>query len=88
MEEYLTTKELSKRIKMTPDTIRNLVYKKKFKKNVHYYKPTSRKLLFIWSAVKDWLQGGNSDQNAEVAKRRSRGLINIETNTVDPPPRP
>jgi hypothetical protein len=76
MEEYLTTKELSKRIKMTPGTIRNLVYQKKFIKNVHYFKPTSRKLLFDPSAVEDWLQGSNSDQNAEVTKR-SRGLINI-----------
>jgi hypothetical protein len=61
MEELLTTKELSERIKMTPPTIRNLVCKNVFKKNIHYYKPTSRKLLFDWSAVKDWLQSNNSD---------------------------
>ena len=86
MEGYLTTKELSELIKMTPGTIRNYVYQKKFKKNVHYYKP-SRKLLFKPSAVKDWLQDSNSDQEPEVTIR-SRGLINIKTNAVDPPPGP
>jgi hypothetical protein len=53
MEELLTTKELSERIKMTPGTIRNLVYQKKFIENVHYFEPTSRKLLFDWNAVKE-----------------------------------
>lgn len=57
MEELLTTKELSERIKMTPGTIRNLVYQKKFIKNVHYFKPTSRKLLFDWNAVKETITG-------------------------------
>ncbi len=55
MEEFLTTDELSARIKMAPGTIRNLVCKNKFKKNIHYVKPTPRKLLFIWSSVEDWL---------------------------------
>ncbi len=45
MEEYLTTVELSERIKMAPGTIRNLVWKNELKENVHYLKPTSRKLL-------------------------------------------
>ena len=55
MEEYLTTNELSDRIKMAPGTIRNLVWKKKFKENIHYVKPTEKKLLFIWSSVEAWL---------------------------------
>jgi hypothetical protein len=55
MEQYLTTIELSARIKMTPGTIRNLVWKKILKKNIHYVKPTPRKLLFLWSRIEDWL---------------------------------
>jgi hypothetical protein len=47
MGEYLTTAELSKRIKMSPGTIRNLVWKKELRENYHYLKPTPRKLLFI-----------------------------------------
>ncbi len=55
MEEYLTTKELSERVKMAPGTIRNLVWKKVLLENIHYVKPTGRKLLFVWSACEHWL---------------------------------
>jgi hypothetical protein len=36
MEEYLTITELSSHIKMTPGTIRNLVWKNELIENVHY----------------------------------------------------
>jgi len=55
MEEYLTVKELSSRIKVAPGTIRNMVWKKIFRANVHYLKP-GRKIIFIWSAVEAWLR--------------------------------
>ena len=71
MEEYLTTIELSSRIKMTPGTIRNLVWKKSFLEGVHYVKPTGRKLLFVWSGCQAWLHGAIQDQGNE------KSLINI-----------
>jgi hypothetical protein len=55
MEEFLTTNQLSDRIKMTPGTIRNLVWKNEFEEQIHYVKPTQRKLLFVWSAIEAWL---------------------------------
>jgi hypothetical protein len=55
MEEYLTTLELSTRIKMAPGTIRNLVWKGVFQEKTHYVKPSARKLLFVWSEVERWL---------------------------------
>jgi hypothetical protein len=55
MEEFLTTTELSEKIKMSPGTIRNLVWKNEFKEQIHYVKPTTRKLLFLWSAIEAWL---------------------------------
>jgi hypothetical protein len=55
MEEYLTTTELSYRIKMAPGTIRNLVWKNEFKEHIHYVKPTPRKILFLWNAIEAWL---------------------------------
>ena len=72
MEEYLTTLELSKRIKMAPGTIRNLVYHKKLLKNIHYIKPTPRKLLFIWSEMEIWIYEGNSESSIQP-----KSLINI-----------
>ncbi len=55
MDKYLTTEELSQLIKMTPGTIRNLVWKNKLRENVHYVKPTPRKLLFKRQPVERWL---------------------------------
>lgn len=63
MEEYLTTEELSSRIKMAEGTIRNLVWKKVFIEKIHYIKPTPKKLLFIWSAIENWLRGNSSNSN-------------------------
>ena len=76
MEEYLTTVELSERIKMAPGTIRNLVWKNELKKNVHYLKPTSRKLLFVWSQIQEWLYR-NSSNGVPTADEKTNCLINI-----------
>jgi hypothetical protein len=70
MEEYLTAKELAARIKMAPGTIRNLVCQKVFIEEIHYLKPTPRKILFIWSAVEAWLHGKGS-------KNKDNCLISI-----------
>ena len=76
MEEYLTTTELSERIKMAPGTIRNLVWKQDFKENIHYLKPTRRKLLFVWSQVQAWLYR-NSSQEYSKSREQHNSLINI-----------
>jgi hypothetical protein len=76
MEEYLTTVELSERIKMSPGTIRNLVWRKDFKENIHYLKPTQRKLLFVWSQVEDWLYR-NSPQGCPESTQEVNNLINV-----------
>lgn len=76
MEEYLTTYELSKRIKMAPGTIRNLVWKDILKKDIHYLKPTPRKLLFVWSEVQAWLHGNSVSTSIESVDQHN-SLINI-----------
>ena len=78
MEEYLTTTELSDRIKMAPGTIRNLVWKKQLIENVHYVKPTKRKLLFVWSKVELWLHGQCEARFTPTQPTGTHGsLINI-----------
>jgi hypothetical protein len=72
MEEYLTTEELSTRIKMAPGTLRNLVSRNELQVNIHYVKPTSRKLLFVWSAIEKWLYGKSADNSVQ-----GNSLINI-----------
>ena len=82
MEEYLTVSELSARIKYSTQTIYNFIYSKKFVLGVHYLKPTRKKILFIWSAVEQWLYGSsiNTDQEELLEKTKTNkpnNLINI-----------
>lgn len=73
MDKYMTTLELSEFIKMTPGTIRNLIYRKVFKKNIHYVKPTSRKLLFKRRAIESWLH----HNEPQKPKKKIKSFINI-----------
>lgn len=63
MEEYLTVTELSNRIKLARQTIYNMIHKKEFVLNFHYYKPKPKIILFKWSVIEKWLEGGSSDFN-------------------------
>ncbi len=64
-EEYLTTPQLSDRIKHAPQTIYNNVSKGTWKLGQHYVKPSSRKILFKWSAIHAWLDGSCGDGQRE-----------------------
>ena len=49
---YLTTEELSARIKFDPRTIRNQLKDSVLLEGLHYIRPFGgRKLLFIWEAI-------------------------------------
>jgi excisionase family DNA binding protein len=65
MEEYLTVKELSERIKLAKQTIYNMIHKKEFVLNKHYYKPKAKIILFKWSAIEQWLEGDNPNLTEE-----------------------
>jgi excisionase family DNA binding protein len=65
MEEYLTVKELSERIKLAKQTIYNMIHQKEFVLNKHYYKPKAKIILFKWSAIERWLEGDNPDLTEE-----------------------
>ncbi len=52
MSIYLTTEELSNRIKYEPRYIRERMKDKVFKKGVHYIQPFGgRKILYIWNEI-------------------------------------
>ncbi len=61
---------------MAPGTIRNLVWQNRLEKDLHYVKPTSRKLLFVWSEMDIWLYG---DKQLKKSRRISanKSLIHI-----------
>ena len=51
---YLTTEELSMRIKYDARTIRNQLKDSVFLEGVHYIRPFGgRKLLFLWEPIED-----------------------------------
>jgi len=82
----MTVNELGSRIKMSPGTIRNLVWQKKLLKDIHYLKPTPRKLLFIWSAVESWLRGDHIGVQ-ETNLGNDNCLIVIQDRAFDTSPR-
>lgn len=82
-EEYLTVEELSQRIKFSKQTIYNLIYKKEFILKKHYLKPRPKKILFIWTAVKEWMENPSDDPTPEIKSSQDndpikpKSLINI-----------
>ena len=91
MEEYLTVKELSGRIKLARQTIYNMIHKKEFVLHKHYYKPKAKIILFKWSAIEKWLEGDNpnldestpcptqqiEDHNPAYTQKHPKSSINI-----------
>ncbi len=55
-EEYLTTEELSARLKVAPKTVKNKMAAGIFRKGVHYFSPAGLGPRFKWSAVVAWLE--------------------------------
>ena len=58
-EEYLTVNELSRKIKFAKQTIYNMIHKDIFIQSIHYIKPRPKKILFKWSAVKEWMESAS-----------------------------
>lgn len=59
---YLTTEELSQRIKYDSRTIRNQLKGAVFIEGVHYIKPFGgRKILFIWQKIEELMLAGYDD---------------------------
>jgi len=55
MEEYLTVRELSDKIKFSKQSLYNLIHKRTFTLGKHYLKPTPKKILFKWSEIRKWM---------------------------------
>jgi hypothetical protein len=55
MEEYLTVKELSKKIKFSKQSLYNLIHKGTLVLGKHYLKPTPKKVLFKWTEIETWM---------------------------------
>ncbi|MUG33330.1 hypothetical protein [Psychrobacter sanguinis] len=65
-QTYLTTQELSERIKYTPRTIRNELKDSVLIEGIHYIRPFGgRKILYVWEEIeKDMRVGVSGSINA------------------------
>lgn len=59
-ETYLNTKEVCEMIKYKPQSVYNLINKGELVLGKHYLKPSSRKLVFIQSAMLEWMKSANA----------------------------
>lgn len=86
-EEYLTVSELSERVKYSRQTLYNMISMKRLIRGQHYLKPSRKKVLFIWSAIRAWLEEPGHDTPRKTAapspvvdaadSRRVKSRINI-----------
>jgi hypothetical protein len=55
--EYLTMKELARRLGWESKTIKNKMAAGTFREGVHFFRPPGTDPLFKWSAVQAWVEG-------------------------------
>jgi hypothetical protein len=64
-EQYLSVNELCARIPYKPQTIRNLITAGELRKDMHYrQRQRHGKIVFIWSAMEQWLRTRDLDRSA------------------------
>jgi len=71
-KEYLSLQELCQRIPYRPQTIRNLMSQGVLQQGVHYFKPTQRRIVFKWDAVKRWIEGEDRKERVVIPLARGR----------------
>lgn len=72
-ETYLTTEELSNKIKYEKQTLYNLIHTKVFEPGKHFIKPSRKKILWIWPEIEKWLNE-KSSENHVVLDLKTNGL--------------
>ena len=75
LDTYLTTEELSQRIKYDPRYIRNFLLDSVFIEGVHYIRPFGRrKILFVWETIEEEMHKASNDE-APTIPLRSGGAL-------------
>ena len=66
-ETYLTTEELSQRIKYDPRTIRDSLKDSVLLEGVHYFRPFGgRKILYIWETIEQDMYKQSQSQSVMI----------------------
>ena len=85
MEEYLTVKELSEKIKFSKQSLYNLIHRGTFVLGKHYLKPTPKKVLFKWSEIRSWMGDDICPEN-ELSLKSDYSIT--DSNRLDNPTPP
>ena len=84
MEEYLTVKELSDKIKFSKQSLYNLIHKGTFILGKHYLKPTPKKVLFKWSEIRAWMGDDLYSDNITSSEADDSKIISEHSNYQAP----
>ena len=79
VEEYLTVRELSERVKFSKRTLYNLIYEGILVRGKHYIKPRPKKILFKWSAIQAWLEQPPSSEDEALSEPRLQDTHNVSS---------
>jgi len=71
-KEYLSLEELCQRIPYRPQTIRNLMSQGVLREGIHYFKPTQRRVVFKWEAMRRWIEGEDRKEALLIPLARGR----------------
>ena len=82
MEEYLTVKELSLRIKFSKQSLYNIIHKGGFILGKHYLKPTPKKILFKWSEIQAWMGEGACSHNVNTSESFDQNANKKNSNDI------
>ncbi len=70
-EEYLSVKQLAKRITYSEQTVRNLKLAGEFVEGKHFFKSRGR-VIFSWNAMRVWVENKRPAEAREIPLVRSR----------------
>ena len=76
MKEYLSVKQLCEEIGYARQSIYNMISNNIFVVNVHYIKPSRKKIIFIGKEIEKWMHD-ESAVNAASKIDYSKSRINI-----------
>jgi hypothetical protein len=65
-ETYLTTEELSRKIKHAKQTLYNFIHTRVFQQGVHFIKPSRKKILWVWPEIEKWLAEKSSGNHVDL----------------------
>ena len=85
MEEYLTVRELSDKIKFSKQSLYNLIHRGTFILGKHYLKPTPKKILFKWSAIRKWMGDDLHPDEDRVSELDDSKAIYDHSDNPSPP---